>query len=499
VDGLLNYDPIVKGSFGLDPNVYATWFGAETVVEPAALAAGQVQTFDINTGVTGLTTQNFSVKAYAQGSTGTPTPAGPVVSLQVSGYPSTSAAGVSNPVVVKALDAAGAIVAGYTGTVRIVSSDPAATLPAPYTFTAADGGIHTFTVALNTAGSGMTVSATDTSNASLTGMQSGISVTASTSLKPATLLYVSGNNQQGSVQSGGTGASVNWTHKPVGTNWAGATGFAQMFFDPHTRKTVYYGVPLSTASIYASDIFFYDTAANSFLRGPGTGVMQPACTLDTATQPGERHPYWQMAIDTKRNVMWLASGVNQTCNGNAGGPDSSPRQDMYYLKLNGADATKSAWQRVTPPNPLNRIEGAIAYDSDNDLLFSFGYPANHPNFVYCPTIDVNTGIATGVLTQNQRTAGCNTADDWSEVELNNGLVNTNGTAVTLVSGNQFTNFIPGDYIAIEGAFFQIAAIPDATHLTLTSDAGIRSSKPYAVIPPGVAQPGLWRWQSGSLL
>src|SRR5690606_3710307 len=126
----------------------------------------------------------------------------------------------------------------------------------------------------------------------------------------------------------------------------------------------------------------------------------------------------------KRNVMWLASGVNQTCNGNPLGPDSSPRQDMYYLKLN-ADPAQSTWHRVLPPNPLSRIEGAMAYDSDNDVLFFFGYPANHANFVYCPTIDPVTGVATGVLTPNQKTAGCTAPDDWAEVELNNGSVSTN--------------------------------------------------------------------------
>src|SRR5262249_12043873 len=51
----------------------------------------------------------------------------------------------------------------YTGTVHFASSDPQAVLPADYTFTAADGGRHTFTATLNTAGT-QTLSVTDTAN-----------------------------------------------------------------------------------------------------------------------------------------------------------------------------------------------------------------------------------------------------------------------------------------------------------------------------------------------
>lgn len=50
---------------------------------------------------------------------------------------------------------------GYTGTVHFTSTDPAAVLPADYTYIAADAGLHTFIVTLKTPGS-QTVTATDT-------------------------------------------------------------------------------------------------------------------------------------------------------------------------------------------------------------------------------------------------------------------------------------------------------------------------------------------------
>jgi hypothetical protein len=66
---------------------------------------------------------------------------------------------------------------GYTGTVHSTSSDRKAALPADYTFVAADAGAHTFKVALVTAGS-QTVTATDTTTASITGKSSTVIVTA---------------------------------------------------------------------------------------------------------------------------------------------------------------------------------------------------------------------------------------------------------------------------------------------------------------------------------
>jgi hypothetical protein len=77
-------------------------------------------------------------------------------------------AGVPTTVTVVALDAANHLVPTYTGTVSLTSSDGSATLPASYTFTAADHGRHTFEVTFQTTGL-QTVTATDTATSSITG------------------------------------------------------------------------------------------------------------------------------------------------------------------------------------------------------------------------------------------------------------------------------------------------------------------------------------------
>jgi hypothetical protein len=62
-------------------------------------------------------------------------------------------AGTAFMVTVSARDGSGNLVPGFTGQVHFSSTDPAAVLPADYTFTTADAGVHTFTVTLKTTGS----------------------------------------------------------------------------------------------------------------------------------------------------------------------------------------------------------------------------------------------------------------------------------------------------------------------------------------------------------
>jgi hypothetical protein len=113
-----------------------------------------------------------------------------VSSLTVSAGTS-QAAHVAFNVIVTATDGLGATETGYLGTVHFTSSDPAATLPANYTFTGANLGTHTFSVTLNSPGI-QSVTATDTVTASLTGSQTGVVVgyaaTTYTATSPARIL-----------------------------------------------------------------------------------------------------------------------------------------------------------------------------------------------------------------------------------------------------------------------------------------------------------------------
>lgn len=96
-------------------------------------------------------------------------------SFAVAGFPNTITSGTPASYTVTAMDAAGAIAAGYRGTVHFTSADSKAVLPADYTFTAADAGSHTFTATLINTGN-KSITATDTANSAITGKQSNITV-----------------------------------------------------------------------------------------------------------------------------------------------------------------------------------------------------------------------------------------------------------------------------------------------------------------------------------
>jgi hypothetical protein len=95
--------------------------------------------------------------------------------LSVTGFPSFTMAGVPGSFTVVARDPYSNIASGYTGTIHFTSSDDKASLPANYTFTAADAGIHTFSATLKTAGQ-QSITATDTMNGNLTATDSGMTV-----------------------------------------------------------------------------------------------------------------------------------------------------------------------------------------------------------------------------------------------------------------------------------------------------------------------------------
>jgi hypothetical protein len=97
-------------------------------------------------------------------------------SFAVTGFPATTA-GVAHGFTVTARDAFGNVCTGYTGTVAFSSSDVQVGLPANYTFTAADAGVHTFSATLKTAGA-QSITVQDAANAAILGSETGIAVTA---------------------------------------------------------------------------------------------------------------------------------------------------------------------------------------------------------------------------------------------------------------------------------------------------------------------------------
>lgn len=98
----------------------------------------------------------------------------PVAALfAVAGFPATTA-GVAQSFTLTVRDTIGQIATGYAGTIYFSSSDAQAGLPASYTFTAADAGVHAFSATLRTAGT-QSINVRDLTGA-LTGSEMGITV-----------------------------------------------------------------------------------------------------------------------------------------------------------------------------------------------------------------------------------------------------------------------------------------------------------------------------------
>jgi hypothetical protein len=108
----------------------------------------------------------LSILAACGGGNGNNPPS--VAGIKLAPASSTPTAGQQFNVTVTAIDATGATASGYRGTVHLTSSDATATLPADFTFAAADNGVKQVAVTLKTAGVG-TLTATDTTSAGTVG------------------------------------------------------------------------------------------------------------------------------------------------------------------------------------------------------------------------------------------------------------------------------------------------------------------------------------------
>jgi ELWxxDGT repeat protein len=135
----------------------------------------------------------------------------------VSGFPSPTTAGTAGTFTVTAKLANGSTAIGYAGTVHFTSSDGQAVLPADYTFTAADAGMHTFSATLRTAGT-QSLTAWDVVGASINGTQSAITVKAAA----ASNFTVTGFPSP--VTAGTTGSLTVTARDPFGNRATGYTG-----------------------------------------------------------------------------------------------------------------------------------------------------------------------------------------------------------------------------------------------------------------------------------
>jgi hypothetical protein len=478
----IGFNPDTNTFIG-NPATTQNWFASTELIAPASNATS----ITVNTGQTGLTAANFSLKAMA-GQSGV-TPAA-LVLVSGNGQTGTVGRALPMPLTMKVLDGSGNPVAGvavsftvnagggslsatqtttnsqglaattltlgassgnntvtaaagslspiiFTAVGNVSSSlattlakaggdnqtgAPGQLLAAPFTAIATDAGgnpVAGVTVTFTVTGGGGTLSTTQAT----TTAQGLASVTLTLGAQPGgnTVTAAAGTLAGSPITFTATGGSALVTWSMTGQTYAtpgvpGFNYFTKVIYNPVSQTTFHYGVTAGSSTIYSSDVFFYDSTPHTWSHLGGTGSTDEFdCNPGTATWPSNRHPMFQMAQDTRRNLIWLWGGVCQGVIPN----------DMWYLSLNSNSSTDT-WTKHNPAAQIPPYQsGSAVYDPDDDVIFSFGndgVSTGHYTWVYCSTIGNPTP---GVLTSLQTQAGC-AADDWKEVTVTGGVYPTAG-------------------------------------------------------------------------
>ena len=274
--------------------------------------------------------------------------------LAVSGFPTSETAGTSGTVTVTAYDAYGNVATGYTGTVALTSSDQHAVLPSSYTFAASDDGKHVFSVTLETSGT-QSITASDTTTASITGIESGIGVQAAA----AKNLVVAGFPTS---DTAGAVGSVNVTaYDAYGNVAIGYTGtVALTSSDPHaTLPTSYtftagdsgkHSFPVTLETSGTQSITASDTTTTS-ITGTESRITVTAAAAKTLTITGFPTTDTAGSVDNVTVTAYdaygnVATGYTGTVDLTSSDPHAAlPASYAFTASDAGKHSFQSLWKR----------------------------------------------------------------------------------------------------------------------------------------------------------
>jgi hypothetical protein len=238
-----------------------------------------------------------------------PTNPGPAALFAFAG-PSAATAGTAQALTMTAYDAYGNVATGYTGTVHFTSTDPQAALPADYTFTAADAGVHALNVALFTAGA-QAVTAADTANGPVAG-SAGLAISAAA---PAGLIVAGPSAATAGTARGFTVTAVD-AYGNTASTYTGTVHFTST--DPQTALPANstftaadagahtFSIALLTAG--AQTVTIADTVSGGFTCAAGVAVTAAAASrlatagFAAATTAGVAQTFAVTAYDPYNNV-----------------------------------------------------------------------------------------------------------------------------------------------------------------------------------------------------
>jgi len=240
--------------------------------------------------------------------------------VAVSGIVSPCVAGAAHSFTVTAKDAYAGTATSYRGTIHLTSTDAKAVLPADYTFTAADAGVHTFSVTLKTPGT-QAVRARDTVTSTITGIQTGIVVNPGA----ARTLAVSGIT---SPYVAGAAHSVTVTAKDVcGNTVTGYTGTV------HFTSTDAQAILPANYTFKASDKGVQTFSVT--LKTAGSQSVRARDTV-TSTITGGQYP---IVVTPAVATTFVASGLSSPRTAGVAGNLTVTARDAYGNTATGYSGT----------------------------------------------------------------------------------------------------------------------------------------------------------------
>lgn len=262
---------------------------------------------------------------------------GAAQSFEVSGHPTPSAAGVQRSVTVTAKDSYGNLASNYTGLVALTSSDAQFVAPASAGLTNSTG---TFNVTLKSSGS-QSITATDTVSSSITGSQTGITVTP----LAASLFVVSGFPSPVNSYTGGTVTvrAVD-TYNNTATDYAGSVNF--------TSSDVEAVLPANAGLTSGVGVF------SVTFKNPGTQSITASDTVSssiTGSQSG-------ITVRPGPAVSFSVTGFSATPTAGAAGNVTVTARDLYGKVATGYTGTVH----------LSSSDGIAVLDADSTLTDGVG-------------------------------------------------------------------------------------------------------------------------------
>lgn len=257
-----------------------------------------------------------------------PNPTNVATRATLSDYSIYVANGYNNSLAVTMRDPTGEVVTNFTGTVQFTSNDPAAVLPASYTFAPADAGKHTFQFSLSTAGN-RTVTVTTSGGPALSATTSTIQVhTAATTSLPLTnvedMTFDSVRNMLYLTTSDGRVQRYSMVQDSLLTPWNFGGALAGLDTTP-SDSTLYVMNDLKNAvenSVYKIDLATGNRTRLNY-RITDSPVSGGLLTIDANGKASAGTSYRMMDFDTTTTEVFTAN------------PDFT-----LYNQVRGADRSK---------------------------------------------------------------------------------------------------------------------------------------------------------------